>query len=212
MKSIAFTLLVLLFTAAFSLPAFAQKKVKPSKKDYVITLSTRLGDMAMILYEDTPKHRANFLKLVEEHYYDSTTFHRVIKDFMIQGGDPYSKPGGDASQVGRGNPGYTIEAEILPKYKHVKGALCAARMGDQVNPKKESSGSQFYIVQNAKGTPHLDGAYTIFGRVIKGIEVADKIALEPASRDRPVKDIRMSLTAKKLPKKKITKLYGYAYE
>ena len=212
MKNSAFALLLLLLTALAATPALAQQKTKTSKKDYVVTLSTRLGDIAMVLYEDTPLHRENFLKLVNEKYYDSTTFHRVLKDFMIQGGDPYSKPGGDASQLGRGNPGYTIPAEFRDHYKHIKGALCAARMGDPVNPQKESSGSQFYIVQNEKGTPHLDGAYTIFGRVIRGLDVVDKIANEPVSRSVPVTDIRMTVTAKQLPKKKITKLYGYVYE
>ncbi|HWZ22368.1 MAG TPA: peptidylprolyl isomerase, partial [Cytophagaceae bacterium] len=136
-----------------------------------------------------------------------TTFHRIIKDFMIQGGDPNSKdsiPGND----GIGGPGYTIPAEFVPTLKHVKGALAAARMGDQVNPKKESSGSQFYIVHNAKGTPFLDGSYTVFGQVVKGLEVVDKISEQPKDmRDRPSKNITMKITAKKMKTKQIIKMY-----
>jgi len=183
------------------------KKVLP-KDDYVITLSTEFGDMVALLYDITPKHKENFVKLASTGFFDGTTFHRIIKDFMIQGGDPNSKdslPNND----GQGGPGYTIPAEFNPALKHIKGALSAARMGDQVNPKKESSGSQFYIVHNANGTPFLDGGYTVFGQVIKGMEVIDKIAEQPKDmRDRPLKDIKMKVTAKKMKTKKLVKLYG----
>lgn len=178
-------------------------------------MHTQFGDMLLILYEDTPIHRENFLKLVDEEFYDSTSFHRVIKDFMIQGGDPNTKPGGDKSRIGQGNPGYTIAAEFRKHHTHKKGALAAARKGDRVNPKKESSGSQFYIVQNKKGTPHLDGGYTVYGEVIQGLEVVDKIAGVKVKRRKgnlPVEDIVITVSAKKMSKKKITKEYGYSYE
>lgn len=113
----------------------------------MVVLSTVYGDMTIMLYEDTPLHKANFLKLVEESYYDSLLFHRVIYGFMIQGGDPNSKNAPANTRLGNGGPGYTIPAEFNPDYIHKKGALSAARQGDMVNPEKESSGSQFYIVQ-----------------------------------------------------------------
>ncbi|MEZ4829804.1 MAG: peptidylprolyl isomerase [Bacteroidia bacterium] len=194
--------------------AFGQeKKQKPSKKDYVFTLHTRLGDMVLLLYDETPGHKANFLKLVEEGFYDSTAFHRVIKSFMIQGGDPNSKPGNDNSQAGMGGPGYTIPAEFVGKFKHEKGALAAARQGDQVNPTKASSGSQFYIVHDPTRCRHLDGQYTIFGQVIQGLEVIDSIAGVPVNRrgDVPIDPVYMTITARKMPKKKVSKTYGYTY-
>ncbi|GGK58411.1 peptidylprolyl isomerase [Rufibacter glacialis] len=197
-------LLVLLGTAGM-----AQKK---SKKDYLITISTPQGTMRLVLFEDTPKHRENFLKLVKDKFYDGTTFHRVIDGFMIQGGDPNSKDD-DPHNDGAGSPGKTIPAEILPHHKHVYGALAAARMGDQMNPKRESSGSQFYLVENQEGVPFLDNQYTVYGQVIDGLSVIDKIAEQPKDyRDRPTTDIKMKVTADKMPKKKITKLYGYRYE
>ncbi|MFT4661347.1 MAG: cyclophilin family peptidyl-prolyl cis-trans isomerase [Patiriisocius sp.] len=117
------------------------------KKPKIVLITTSFGDMKVKLYDDTPIHRDNFLKLVEESYYDSTLFHRVIKGFMIQGGDPNSKGAESLQRLGAGGPGYTLEAEILPQYIHKKGALSAARQGDRVNPEKRSSGSQFYVVQ-----------------------------------------------------------------
>src|SRR6187551_1485297 len=121
-----------------------------SKKDYVVTIKTKYGDMVAILYDETPKHKENFIKLAKEHYFDSLLFHRVIQGFMIQGGDPDSKKAHPGQRLGSGGPGYTVDAEINPKYFHEKGALSAARLNDQQNPTKASSGSQFYIVQ---GTP-----------------------------------------------------------
>lgn len=111
-----------------------------------VKLSTNKGDIYLRLYDETPKHKENFLKLAKEGYYDGTLFHRVIKDFMIQGGDPESKTAPKGKHLGAGGPGYTIEAEIKPTLFHKRGALCAARLGDEVNPGRESSGSQFYIV------------------------------------------------------------------
>lgn len=130
-------------------PAFGQKK-KYAKKDSLVEISTSLGKMVVKLYPETPKHRANFLRLAQEGFYDSTTFHRIIKGFMIQGGDPYSKDPKKKNLAGQGGPGYTIPAEINSKFFHKKGVLAAARQSDQVNPKRESSGSQFYIVQGKK--------------------------------------------------------------
>ena len=262
------------------------------KKDHVVTIKTKWGDMVAILYDETPKHKENFIKLAKAHYYDSLLFHRVIQDFMIQGGDPESKKATPGQRLGNGGPGYTVEAEIIPRYFHEKGALSAARLGDQVNPSKASSGSQFYIVQGKKmsegeltidqqkfgmglqqffqkpenkvyydsisklyqagnaeayhayilslkpvvesrlgikvgkevspeivkayttvgGTPMLDGQYTVFGKVIKGLDVIDKITAQPKDgADRPVDDVRMTVTVEELPKKKIEKLYGYKY-
>lgn len=116
-------------------------------KDYVVTIKTRYGDMVAILYDETPKHKENFIKLAKEHYYDSTLFHRVIEGFMIQGGDPDSKKAMPGQPLGRGGPGYTVDAEFNSKLIHERGALSAARLGNQQNPEKASSGSQFYIVQ-----------------------------------------------------------------
>jgi peptidyl-prolyl cis-trans isomerase B (cyclophilin B) len=186
-----------------------------------ILLETTEGNIVLQLYEDTPQHSANFIKLVKDGYYDGVIFHRVIADFMIQTGDPNSKNPTPEGHYGNGGPEYRIPAEFLPNHHHKKGALAAARTN---NPEKESSGSQFYIVQgtvfdtvdlksmegNKKmanpnfkfsdeavndyttigGTPHLDGEYTVFGEVIEGIEVVDKIAFtETQPGDRPIKDI-----------------------
>ncbi|MCF8366182.1 MAG: peptidylprolyl isomerase [Bacteroidales bacterium] len=186
-------------------------------------ISTKFGDMTILLYDETPKHRDNFIKLIKDGFYDGTLFHRVIRDFMIQGGDPDSKNAAPGQRLGSGGPGYTIEAEFNPEFIHKKGALSAARMGDQVNPKKESSGSQFYIVQGKKatadelnrmaprtgaiyttdqiktyqtigGTPFLDNQYTVFGEVIEGLDVIDQIAaVKTQPGDRPVEDVKMTI-------------------
>lgn len=200
----------------------AKKTVE--KKGQKVKLSTNYGDMILILYDKTPKHRDNFIKLVNEGFYNGTLFHRVIKDFMIQGGDPDSKNAQQGQRLGTGGPGYTIEAEFNPGFYHKKGALAAARQGDQMNPEKRSSGSQFYIVQGKKhtaaelnklaqkpgvfytteqinvyqtigGTPFLDTKYTVFGEVIEGMEVIDKIAAVPTGGgNRPVEDLKITLT------------------
>ncbi|MGL1888822.1 MAG: peptidylprolyl isomerase [Reichenbachiella sp.] len=256
------------------------------KKDYIVTIHTTFGDMKVLLYDETPLHKANFLKLAEEGQYDSTTFHRVIQDFMIQGGDIDAKTG----EVNK----ETIPAELSKGYIHEKGALAAARQGDQMNPKKASSWSQFYIIQgktytteeidayeeqanqgaknelfntyikkeeNQKfldqarsfqkennkaavdsmiaivmtqvdaefvpntltdeqkkayttigGTPHLDNEYTVFGKVVEGIEIIDLVAaIEVGRASKPNEDHFMTMEVEKLSKKKITKLYGYEY-
>jgi peptidyl-prolyl cis-trans isomerase B (cyclophilin B) len=283
MKAPSFTLMMLVLVATAA---------QAQKKDFVVTIKTKYGDMVAILYDETPKHKANFLKLAKEHYYDSLLFHRVIEGFMIQGGDPDSKKAAPNQMLGKGGPAYTIEAEFNPKFFHEKGSLSAARRGDAENPTKASSGSQFYIVQGTKvpeqdlkldmikfnagmrtlldnpvnkalrdsigalyaandeaafqkklmslvprieketgtkvtkdvspeklkaystvgGTPHLDGGYTVFGKVIKGLEVIDAIAAQQKdASNRPTEDIRMMISVEELSKKKIEQLYGYKY-
>lgn len=190
-----------------------------------VKIHTEYGDMIAVLYNETPKHKDNFVKLANEKYYDGTLFHRVIKNFMIQGGDPDSKNAAPGQMLGNGGPAYTIPAEFMAeKFFHKKGALAAARLGDNVNPKRESSGSQFYIVQGqvyndsilnlmekyygkklspemrvaystVGGTPHLDGQYTVFGEVIEGLDVIDKIAaMKTGPNDRPATDVKMTVT------------------
>lgn len=199
----------------FSVTVFAQTKPASKSKPVTILIETEYGNMTAVLYDDTPQHRDNFVKLVKQGWYNGSIFHRVINKFMIQGG-------GQEAKVN--DPGYTIPAEFVPAHFHKKGALAAARKGDQVNPKKASSGSQFYIVQGTVlnnqqldifekqtgkkvsperrkiyntvgGTPHLDDDYTVFGEVIKGLEVIDKIAaVQTGAGDRPVKDVKMKIT------------------
>jgi peptidyl-prolyl cis-trans isomerase B (cyclophilin B) len=286
-------LLLPIFTLLIMMTGCAQQK----STDYVITIKTDYGNMVAILYDETPKHKQNFIKLVKEKFYDSLLFHRVIQDFMIQGGDPNSKKSVPGQYLGNGGPGYTVEAEFRPQFFHERGVLSAARMGDNVNPTKASSGSQFYIVQGKRhtdeelaqleqsiqyqrknmtlrevlfmpeyallkdvviqkqtagdgewlnsffehadtliakakktyspftfseqqkqvyktvgGAPHLDGEYTVFGKVISGLEVIDKIAaVEKGPGDRPVTDVRMMVTVEEMSKSKIEKQYGYKY-
>jgi len=155
-------------------------------------IHTSEGTITVMLYKETPRHRDNFVKLAESGFYDGILFHRVIRGFMVQVGDPLTKDPSRAEEFGTGGPGYTIPAEILPEFSHKKGALAAARRGDTANPKRESSGSQFYIVQDEEGCRHLDGQYTIFGETVDGLEVIDRIAGIPTDRrDRPVKDVKI---------------------
>lgn len=154
-------------------------KDDPSFQYEVVEMETNYGDMVIWLYYQTPLHRDNFIKLVNEGFYDGLTFHRVIDDFMIQGGDPAGN--------GTGGPGYQIDAEFFDELRHVQGAVAAARTN---NPQKRSSGSQFYIVENPDGTHFLDGEYTVFGQVIKGIPVVEEIAdQETGANDKPVDDV-----------------------
>ena len=151
---------------------------------------TNKGTMRIKLYSKTPKHRSNFIKLVEDHYYDSIRFHRVIEGFMIQAGDPYSRDTSKIDLWGQGGPDYTVPAEFVNEYWHKKGALAAARRGDMANPTKASSGSQFYIVHDENACLHLDGQYTIFGEVIDGLDVIDRIAtVETDLYDRTDEDV-----------------------
>ncbi|MBQ7575665.1 MAG: peptidylprolyl isomerase [Bacteroidales bacterium] len=162
------------------------------KTETKYVISTNMGDMTIKLYDETPLHKANFIKLANSHFYDGILFHRVINGFMIQVGDPLTKDPEQEAKWGTGGPGYTIPAEIVPGFTHKKGALAAARRGDQVNPAKESSGSQFYIVQDENGCKHLDGEYTIFGEVVSGFETIDRIASTPTNlRDKPQTEIKI---------------------
>ena len=273
-KLIAFSCLLMAFFISLDSSA------KAREADTLVVITTSYGVIKLKLYEETPLHRHNFLKLAQTGFYDSLLFHRVIKGFMVQGGDPDSKNAEPGEMLGNGDVGYTIPAEFVSKYYHKKGALCAARQGDDVNPQKASSGCQFYIVQGKKftemdmvtvesrmlnqtkqsliwkylgmpentglrnrfiahqqtrntdslnailaviepivaqemlvnkpytytdeqkkmystigGTPHLDGGYTVFGEVVEGLEVVDKIAeAEVNGGSRPLNDIRMQVT------------------
>lgn len=202
----------LVIILALNFIQYAQAQIEINKKkDYVFTISTRLGEIVLMLNDSTPKHKANFLKLTQEKFYDNTTFHREIKGFMIQGGDINSKDT-DPNNDGMGSNGYTIPAEFVRTYTHNQGAVAAARMGDQVNPAKESSGCQFYIVENQDGTHFLDKNYTVFGRVIKGLDVVSKIAEQSkSSMDRPNEDIKMTIKVEYLKKKKIAKMFGVSF-
>jgi peptidyl-prolyl cis-trans isomerase B (cyclophilin B) len=162
-----------------------REKVKLPKEP-IFDIVTNMGTIRVKLYKDTPKHRDNFIKLALSHYYDGVLFHRVIDDFMIQGGDPYTRDTARIAEWGEGGPGYNIDAEFVPEHTHKRGALAAARRGDLANPMKESSGSQFYLVQNAENCKHLDGEYTVFGETVGGLNVIDRIAHVQTDRfDRP---------------------------
>lgn len=231
---------VALLSSLIVFSAAAQKDSTIKKKDRKrdVLMQTTMGDMVIRLSDSTPLHRDNFLKLVKVGFYDSLLFHRVIKYFMIQGGDPNSKRAEAGKPLGDGSPGYTVPAEFRKTLFHKKGALAAARMGDNINPAKESSGSQFYIAQgkiftdagldslettrlNGRkipaeqrevyktigGTPHLDQGYTVYGEVVKGLDVVDKIAAVQTSRgqdrDRPLQDVRI-IKAKLIKRKRHT--------
>lgn len=169
-----------------------EAKIAKLAEEPVFVIETNLGDIKIKLYKDTPKHRENFAKLALTGYYDGMLFHRVIDGFMIQGGDPLSKDPDNRPVFGTGGPGYTVPAEILPNHKHIKGALAAARLGDMANPKRESSGSQFYLVQDAESCSQLDGQYTVYGETLEGLNVIDKIAKVACDRrDCPVNDVKI---------------------
>lgn len=272
MKKIVLILLTISFCGLIACKT-GTKKGEDMDKETLVKIETTVGDIKVKLYNETPKHRDNFIKLVKDGMYEGTLFHRVIKDFMIQAGDPDSKNAPKGKMLGAGDVGYTIPAEfVYPKFFHKKGALSAARQGDNVNPKKESSGCQFYIVTGkvyndstllsmesqmnenkinvifntlaqkhmkeiykmrkandenglydlqeklfaeaqeiaAKqpefhftpeqieayttvgGTPHLDGEYTVFGEVVEGMDVVDKIQQVKTDRsDRPEEDVKI---------------------
>ena len=157
----------------------------------VFDITTSMGTIRVKLYKDTPKHRDNFVRLALTHYYDGLLFHRTIDGFMIQGGDPYTRDTSRVDEWGEGGPGYTIDAEILPEHTHKRGALAAARrVGNIANPMKESSGSQFYLVQDSTNCKHLNGEFTVFGETIGGLNVIDRIARVRTDRyDRPERPV-----------------------
>lgn len=225
MKRVLYAVAVLLLVACGS--SDNAKSAAPAK----VRMHTTAGVIDLCLYDETPKHKENFLKLVKEQQYDSLLFHRVIKDFMIQGGDPDSKNAPAGALLGEGDQGYTVEAEFMPQvYFHRRGVLAAARESDDVNPTKASSASQFYIVwgkvytkeqleaykefykrrtgrelvitpeqeavyTTVGGTPHLDGEYTVFGEVISGLDVVEKIQCVACDgNDRPLEDVRIIKT------------------
>lgn len=228
-------ILLYFIVSIITFQAFSQRK----RKDYLVTFSTPFGEMHAVLHNETPQHKKNFLKLVDDKFYDGLLFHRIINTFMIQGGDPNSKNAKAGELLGNGDVGYKVPAEIMPELFHKKGVIAAARDN---NPEKASSGCQYYIVQGqvwndstlAKqmarsplriyteeqknvyktigGTPHLDGNYTVFGQVIDNLWVIDSVARQPRDKNnRPLKDIAMKITCKKMRKKKITKLYAYTF-
>lgn len=198
-----------------------EKPKEMTKVKFEVSINDQIGSIVIALYNETPLHRDNFVKLVNDKFYDGVLFHRVIKNFMIQCGDPDSKTAKPNQQLGGGGVGYTIPAEFNSSLFHKRGAVAAARMGDAQNPQKASSGCQFYIVdgrtfsaqdmqmlfqrtgfvwtpeqittyQAIGGAPHLDGSYTVFGEVITGMEFVDKIASQPTNPgDRPKQDIKI---------------------
>ena len=176
----------------------------------IAEIKTSYGDIYVYLYQSTPKHKDNFIKLTNDGFYDSTTFHRVINDFMIQGGDPNSKDD-NPNNDGNGGPGYTIPAEINPNFKHNYGTVAAARLGNDINPQKASSGSQFYIVENPNGAHHLDNEYTIFGFAFSGMDVVSKIAEVPVNsvNNRPINDVKMSINMLKLTAAELKDKYQF---
>ena len=190
MKRIILAILAIVFV--FNLSSMSQTKT--DKKVVKFVIHTDLGDMKGILYNETPQHRDNFVKLAKAGFYDGTLFHRVILGFMIQGGDPVSKTAKPGQALGSGSNGGTIPAEINPKFTHKRGALAAARIGGPSNPQKASSDCQFYIVEPEKGAHFLDNDYTIYGEVTEGFDVITKIAsVQKDASDRPVKDVKMTV-------------------
>jgi len=286
-KILSISLLLLVFISCSS------SEDDVPKTDDIAIISTEFGEIHVVLYDETPQHKDNFIKLAQEGFYDSTTFHRLIEGFMIQGGDPNSKDDNEMND-GQGGPGYTIEAEFNNEFVHKKGALAAARLGDQQNPEKRSSGSQFYIVHGRSipsieldqiqaqrnesgrqdmirkyiqapervellnklkgfmerqqmdsveatiteiepvatvgfvpvtytaeqrasyseigGVPFLDGNYTVFGEVIHGLDIIDKIVIQETSAgDRPVVDITMSVRIENMNREEVETEFSYSY-
>lgn len=172
----------------------SHKKVKNQEDTTLMEplydIQTSMGTIRVKLYAKTPKHRENFEKLAAEKFFDGILFHRVIDGFMIQSGDPLTRDTSRVQEWGTGGPGYTVPAEIQSEYRHLKGALAAARRGDFVNPTKASSGSQFYLVQDAANCAQLDGEYTVFGQAVEGLDVIDAIASVPTNfRDCPLSPV-----------------------
>jgi peptidyl-prolyl cis-trans isomerase B (cyclophilin B) len=220
MKQLTLLITALILTTACQRSVAQTNNAKvDNNKTPMVEMVTNMGTMKIKLYDNTPQHRDNFIKLVEQGFYDSVLFHRIIPSFMIQGGDPDSKGAPAGKMLGMGGPGYTVPAEFVDNNIHVKVALASSRMGDQMNPTKSSSGSQFYIVQGQSlvdsqldqieqmkkikyteeqrkaykekgGTPFLDRDYTVFGELVEGFDVLDKIAVVARDRgDRPTQDV-----------------------
>jgi peptidyl-prolyl cis-trans isomerase B (cyclophilin B) len=235
LKNIFFrnTLLILFAAAAIS-SCVTQRKLK---KDKLVTLETKFGTMHLVLFDDTPLHKANFIKLAEDGFYNGLLFHRIIEDFMIQGGDPNSRSAAAGARLGFGDGGMEkIPYEFTSKHIHTKGAIAAARGG---NPEKMSNPVQFYIVDGTTytdeqlttmekrnqmnyttdqrseymilgGYPTLDNNYTVYGQVIDNLDVIDKISTQSKDQaNRPTEDIEMKVSVEEMRKKKITKIYGY---
>jgi len=205
MKTIKFLSIVLILTAFVSC-----KKDEPEAPVVIIensdtmqrvyTLETTMGDISIYLYKDVVLHNKNFDSLAKAGFYDGIIFHRVIDNFMIQGGDP--------TGTGSGGPGYTLPAEIMNKYKHKHGAVSTARLG---NPEKRSSGSQFFIVENKNGYPSLDGQYTVFGETLKGLDVVSAIALvEKDAKDKPTVNVVINnISIKKYTTQELQDNFGF---
>ena len=169
-----------------------EKVEEPIPEEPVLEMVTSMGSIKIKLYKETPQHRDNFVKLARKGYYNGLLFHRVIRGFMIQAGDPLTRDTTKVDMYGSGGPNYTIPAEIVPGLTHKKGAIAAARKADSVNPERASSGSQFYIVQDEKGCEHLNGEYTVFGEVIEGLNVVDNISrVETSARGLPFYPIKI---------------------
>ncbi len=199
-------ILIFLCTLCSIASSYAQDDI-----DYLVTINTEYGKIKMILFDDTPLHKENFLKLSEAGVYDHILFHRVINHFMIQTGDytTRNKPIDYDPRVIQ----KPIKAEILPHHLHVHGAVGTARRGDDVNPERKSNPTQFYIIQNRKGAHHLDGKYTVFGQVMSGFEVVDSIAKQPTSnKDRLLKDIRITVDIDEVNKADVEKFYNFTYK
>lgn len=213
LKLMSKRILLLLCSSLFLLQACTKEKTpdptpEPEvKTEKIIEIKTEFGNMYMWLYKETPLHRDNFLKLAQEGFYNGTTFHRIIQNFMIQGGDPNTKDA-DPNNDGMGGPGYTIPAEFVDSLKNVRGAVATARTD---NPQKASSGSQFYI--NLKHNTNLDNNYTVLGYIMKGMEVADEIVVQPKNAsDRPITNITMEVNVLEKTKAEILEEYGYTVE
>ncbi len=180
--------------------------------DYLIIISTRFGDMKLLLFDDTPLHKANFIKKAQAGVFDGSLFHRVIDHFVIQGGNPYSKIGEEPEQRIKEMCYYKVPDECLPHHKHEFGSIAMARQGNDRNPEKKSSSNQFYIVENRAGLPHIDGKYTVFGKVMSGFEVIEKIcSLKTTDKDKPLTNVAMTVSVVKVLRSDVETFYSYNY-
>jgi len=201
----------LLICVFFLYPLFSIGQENNDKEESLVTINTEFGKIKLIFFDDTPLHKENFLNLAKAGVYDHIIFHRVINHFMIQSGDYTTR-----NQPIDFDPRVIqdpIKAEILPHHLHVHGAIGTARRGDDVNPERKSNSTQFYIIQNRKGAHHLDHKYTVFGQVMSGFEVVDSIAIQPTSdKDRPLKNIRISVDIDQVSRSDIEKFYNFTYK